>query len=210
MKIRSLTQQIYEFIVGEIRMGNMQLGQKINENELLEKLPTSRTPIREALIQLAADGILENVPRKGFFVRASSSETMVEHYKVVALLDFYALKQAIPHLTEEDYRKMGEIIDKIDEVIATQDHRGYCELSDSFHTYYYKLSGNNSLAGIIFDIRNQCLLTNYNSQGEEKLFAFLPSVNLEHRKILELAREKRLEELEATLLDHWTKATTYL
>lgn len=210
MNIRSLSQQIYDFIVEEIRLGNIQVGQKINENELLEKLPTSRTPIREALIQLASDGILENVPRKGFFVRSIDQETMLEHYRVIALLDFYALKLALPRLTERDYRKMSDILDDIDEAVANQDHQAYCELSDSFHTYYYKLSGNNSLPGIIFDIRNQCLLTTYNSQDKDKLFALLAGINLEHRQLLELARASRLEELEALIQNHWAKADTYL
>ncbi|MDR1125790.1 MAG: GntR family transcriptional regulator [Deltaproteobacteria bacterium] len=210
MNIRSLSQQIYAFIVEEIRVGNIQLGQKINENELLEKLPTSRTPIREALIQLASAGILENIPRKGFFVRQVSSETMREHYRVIALLDFYALKLAIPHLKEKDYRKMSDILDDLDAAIANQDHPAYHRLADSFHTCYYKLSGNNSLPGIIFDIRNQCLLTTYSSQDKGKLFALLRENNLEHRRMLELAKENRLEELEALLVSHWAKADTYL
>lgn len=210
MNIRSLSQQIYDFIVEEIRMGNIQLGQKINENDLLEKLPTSRTPIREALIQLASDGILENVPRKGFFVRSIDHDTMLEHYRVIAHLDFYALKLALPNMTERDFRKMEDILDDIDAAIAAQEHLEYCALSDSFHTYYYKLSGNNSLPGIIFDIRNQCLLTTYNSQDKDKLFALLANINLEHRKLLELARENRLEELETLIQNHWAKADTYL
>ena len=210
MAIRSLSQQVYDFIVDEIRTGKIRVGQKINESELMEKLPTSRTPIREALIQLASDGVLENVPRKGFFVRIMSQQVMEEYYKAVAYLDFYALKLAIPNITDRDYRKMEVIIDDIDAAIEERDLHQYIVLADQFHGYYYKLSGNGSMPGIIFGIRDECLLAVYYNQDEDKMFNLLAEVNLEHRKILELARNNALEELEPFLINHWTKVDGYL
>ncbi len=222
MKIQSLSNQIYDYIVNQIRVGNLPLGRKINENDLLDKLPTSRTPIREALIQLTADGILDCVPRKGYFVKTISQETMLEHCQVIAQLDCQAMLQALPNLREQDYRKMREIIKAIDAVILERDYREYCELSDLFHLQYYRCSGNKSLPGIIFDIRNRCLLTTYFNQDKDKLFALLADVNLEHRQILALAeacaaappagsaQAGKWAELEKLIILHWTKADTHL
>jgi DNA-binding GntR family transcriptional regulator len=205
MVIRSLSQQVYDFIVTEINIGHIQLGQKINENELMKKLPTSRTPIREALIQLAADGVLENIPRKGFFVRTISPQVVAEYYYCVAYLDFYAMKLAIPNLTDRDYRKMEVIIDDINATIEARNLPEYVPLTDQFHGYYYNMSGNGSMSSVIFGIRDKCLRATYYDQNEDALFAILAEVNQEHRMILELARENNLPALETLLIKHWTK-----
>jgi DNA-binding GntR family transcriptional regulator len=205
MTIRSLAQQVYDFIVNEISTGSIQLGQKINEGELMQKLPISRTPIREALIQLASDGILENIPRKGFFVRSLNPLILLEYYRAVACLDVYAIKLAIPHMADRDFRKMEVIIDDIDVAIEKRDINAYKKLSDQFHDYYYRLSGSSSLSTIIFGIRDQCLISIYYTKDQERLARMLTQVNLEHRKILELAKRNDLEGLEELIFNHWAK-----
>lgn len=205
MTLRTLPQQIYEFIVNEIRFGSLPLGQKINEAVLMERLSTSRTPLREALIQLASDGILENIPRKGFYVRNISRKTSLEYNAIVAQLDYYAMKKAIPALDSADYERMDMIIDDIAFAITSRNYHDYCVLSDKFHAYYYAKSGNDSLPDVIFDIRNQCMTTTYFSKDTDKLFELLSLVNQEHRDIVRLAREGDLEGLEQLLILHWTK-----
>lgn len=205
MNLRTLPQQIYDFIVNEIRFGSLPLGQKINEADLMERLSTSRTPLREALIQLASDGILENVPRKGFYVRNISRKTSLEYNAIVAQLDYYAIKKAIPNLDDTDYQRMGMIIDDIAFAIDSRNYHDYCLLSDKFHAYYYAKSGNESLPDVIFDIRNQCMTTTYFSKDTERLFELLATVNQEHRDILKLARQNDLDGLEQLLIFHWTK-----
>lgn len=65
-KLKSLSEQVYDYIIRQIQLGELSKGSKLSESDLIEQLSISRTPIREALIQLSADGILENVQRKGF------------------------------------------------------------------------------------------------------------------------------------------------
>ena len=76
-KIKSLSEQVYEYIVHQIKIGTLSFEEKINETDLIQQLGISRTPIREALIQLASDGILENVPRKGFYVNTKGYESVL-------------------------------------------------------------------------------------------------------------------------------------
>lgn len=204
-KIQSLSQQIYGFIVDEIRFGNLALGQKIDEGELISKLSTSRTPIREALIQLSADGILVNVPRKGFFVKDLNEKTLRDVTDIIACLDFYGLKKAIPQLQDEDYVHMYKIIDEVDSAIEERDYSKYCLLTDRFHGYYYHASGNESLPATITSIENQCVRHTYFNQDQEKLYGTLKEVNQEHRKILELAAKNDLPALEKLIFFHWTK-----
>ena len=68
--IKSLSDQVYEYVFHRIKIGKIAVGDKIDEAELIKELGISRTPIREALIQMTSDNLLENVPRKGFFVKS--------------------------------------------------------------------------------------------------------------------------------------------
>lgn len=65
--IKSLSDQVYEYVFHLIKIGKIAVGDKIDEAELIKHLGISRTPIREALIQMTSDNLLDNVPRKGFF-----------------------------------------------------------------------------------------------------------------------------------------------
>ena len=60
-----------------ILKGELQPGERLMELQLASKLGVSRTPIREALIQMTSDNLLENVPRKGFFVKTGKNASVV-------------------------------------------------------------------------------------------------------------------------------------
>lgn len=203
--LRSLTQQIYDYVADEIRFGNLEFGQKIDENELINKLQISRTPIREALIQLSAHGLLENIPRKGFFVTKVHEDTVREIYSIISCLDFFALRSAIPNLKDEDYQILDEITKKIDSAIEYKDYKAYCLLADDFHEYYHNASGNNSFQSVFDTIKALCVRHTFYTSDTERLFEVLIEVNKEHKKILELAKENNLTELEKILESHWTK-----
>ena len=65
-----------------------------------KRLNISRTPVREALIQLTAEGVLENRARKGFVIKSISEKDVGEIYAVIGVLDGYAAKSSCDHLTK--------------------------------------------------------------------------------------------------------------
>ena len=93
VKIKSVREQVYEHVVHMIRTNELDYGDKINIAELQEQLGVSRPPINEALIQLAADGILDNVPRKGFFVKQMTKQQTYEVFEIISALDIYILEK---------------------------------------------------------------------------------------------------------------------
>lgn len=204
-KVLSLPQQIYEHVANQITFGKMQFGQKIDENSLADRLAASRTPIREALIQLAADGFLDNVPRKGFFVKNVTEESMRQANSIVACLDFFACKLAQPRLCEKDYASMKLAIADMDMAIKQVDYHAYCTRSNDFHRCYYDASGNPHLAQTIDYSRNQCLRATFFGEDQEELFKLLAIANIEHQKIIELLQGGLLDDLEPLLFYHWTK-----
>ncbi len=106
MKIKSSSEQIYDYIVRQIEIGHLEPGVRLSEAELMETFNVSRTPIREALIRLSSDGIIKNDNRKGFFVKGFSRQDVLENYFIIACLDAYAASLALGRLTEEDMNKL--------------------------------------------------------------------------------------------------------
>ncbi len=65
----SLKDHVYNYISQAINEGRLKPNEKINEKMIMEDLNISRTPVREAFLELSVEGYLENVPRKGFHVK---------------------------------------------------------------------------------------------------------------------------------------------
>lgn len=110
LKIKSSSEQIYDYIVHEIEIGNYEAGKRLSETELMEIFGISRTPIREALIRLVADGIIDNTSRKGFFVKHLDKKDVWENYFITACLDSYAAVLALDTITDDDLEKMETIL----------------------------------------------------------------------------------------------------
>lgn len=206
-KIKSLSEQVYDYIIRQIQLGELSEGSKLAEAELTEQLNISRTPIREALIQLSADGVLENVQRKGFFVKTRTWKEIVESYNILARLDAYAAELAINILTEQDLNKMETLANHIDFAISQKDYNLYTDEQEAFHDVYLEICGNSHLIDMIHRLQKQYIRP-VNSKDTESLFNLLSDINKDHYKILELFRAKDLQKLQNCIIAHWSRAAT--
>jgi DNA-binding GntR family transcriptional regulator len=92
--------------------GRLKAGERINEISLSEKLGISRTPLREALRGLVAEGAFINIPRRGFFVCEMTSEEVLSIYPIRAYLDPEALRlSGIP--SADRFKKLEAINEKL-------------------------------------------------------------------------------------------------
>ena len=98
----SLKDHVYRYISDCINTGSLNPGDKINEAQVSETLNISRTPIREALVQLASDGYLDSLPRKGFRVKALDTTKVQQFYEIIGALDGRAAALCVPYITKED------------------------------------------------------------------------------------------------------------
>jgi DNA-binding GntR family transcriptional regulator len=93
-----LRDQVYRLIRDDMKAGALQPGQRIVEGELAERYKVSRTPIREALFQLARDGLLSTGPERGYMIALDSPQSTAFRHEVRGLLDpklaFHAAKEA--------------------------------------------------------------------------------------------------------------------
>ncbi len=204
MPAANTRENVEEIILQKIRSKEYNQDTIILESELCDLLNVSRTPVREALIHLCATGLLVKLPRKGYHLRKFDFETKIETYYVISLLDAHGAVLAIPRLSEEDYCKMSEYIDLVDVDIKYRKYDRYNVHQEAFHQVYIDKCENKTLARQLRLIKASVPTYLYYSKDTDKLFEVLKKVNDEHRKILELLRHKKADEVKDFLINvHW-------
>ena len=204
MAYQSLKDHVYNYIVEQINNGNLLPGKKVNENHIIESLSVSRTPVREALIQLTSEGLLENIPRKGFVIKELTKEEAKETYFIIGALDGLAASLASPFLTEKDIKEMEFYIQSIDLAINTENYRMYDKMQEAFHGVYHNLCPNKSLVGLLLQLEKKFLKNLGENDSSDKVKEMLCQLNNEHRTILEFFKKGNIAELERFLKEvHW-------
>lgn len=203
-KIKSLSDQVYEFVLHQIKTGKISFGDKINEADLINQLGISRTPIREALIQMSADNVLENVPRKGFFVKEINRSEMMDIYDVVGVLEAHVIEQTIPLMDSSRLSRLETALEKLDLAIVKRDYSMYYDWQEEFHNIYREICPNRVLVETIEGLLKKVMRATYFSKDEEEIFAILSKVNAEHTQLLEAIKEKDIEKAKKCLYFHWS------
>ncbi|WP_314060732.1 GntR family transcriptional regulator [uncultured Vagococcus sp.] len=204
-EVISQKQHIYNFISREISHGNLEYNSRLTEQYITDKLKISRTPVREGLFQLAADGILEHTPRKGFRIKKLTQEEVVEIYEIIGVLDGKAAALALPKLAEEDFANMQYLIDAMNSAIKNELYTKYNELQLEFHQVYTNKCGNQSLIQGLEKYKHAFLGITYKNIPAAAIQATLYETNQEHQEILALFKAKEVMKLRLFIEDlHWS------
>ncbi len=107
--MRQAAEHAADAIRESILAGRIPAGARIAELDLARQLSVSRTPIREALSRLAAEGLVELSPNRGARVSSWTPEELREIFEVRLRLEPYAVRQAVPLLSEADLAELGEL-----------------------------------------------------------------------------------------------------
>ncbi|ALC80275.1 MULTISPECIES: GntR family transcriptional regulator [Bacillus] len=200
---QSLKDHVYDYIATEIQNGTLLPNHKINEVELSKKLEVSRTPVREALIQLASENYLEYLPRRGFIVKELDTKKKLDVFKVVSVLDALAATLSLEQITENDIKEMEEYTNKIDIAISEKNYSDYQKYQKEFHNVYLKKCNNSTLTDILASLQNSFVRQVYSSDDEGKLFSVSKQMNEDHREIIMHFKKQDGNQLEHLIKKHW-------
>jgi DNA-binding GntR family transcriptional regulator len=185
---QSLTSAVAEKLRDQIIRGEIAEGTQLRQDAIATQYQVSRIPVREALRQLDAEGLIAIVPNRGAVVPALSPDDIEELFSIRALLEPEVLKRSIPHLTEEDLSEAEAILRTYVSELRRDDHvSGWGRLNWQFHSILY------SRANLP---RSMAIIRNVNNSGERytRLQLYLTHgmkrANEEHHRILELCRQR--------------------
>lgn len=187
-----LREKIFE---GELPAGSDHL-----ESELATLLNMSRTPVREAVLMLESQGLLELRPRKGVRILPLSPEDMTEVYEVLTELESLAAERAArAGHSETDLRQLAQAIDDMDAAIGRSDLDAWAEADDRFHRELVRLGGNSRVCAIVHMMSDQVR----RARSTTLFMRPLPvKSNIDHRKVYQAIRDGDGETARITHRDH--------
>jgi DNA-binding GntR family transcriptional regulator len=117
--------------------GELREGEPVRQEALSERLQVSRVPVREALVQLEAEGLLTYTPHRGAVVARLSLEEIRELYELRALLEVDVFRRAIPRMTDLDIARAKRVLDSFELAFADDDVGQWGTLNWEFHAALY-------------------------------------------------------------------------
>jgi DNA-binding GntR family transcriptional regulator len=131
---------------GLILDGELKPGDKIPERQLCERFGVSRTPLREALKVLAAEGLIELLPQRGAIVAEISEDEITELFPIMAALEALAGELACEHATDADIARVEALHVQMMKAYRAGHESSYLKLNRLVHEAFFAIAGNETLA----------------------------------------------------------------
>jgi DNA-binding GntR family transcriptional regulator len=194
----TLSDQIYDYLRGEILTGRVLPGERLDLGELVERLKVSKMPVKEAIGRLATEGLLDVQAQRGTFVSRVDPRDLAETFAVRRALEMLAGELAAEHVTKADLEKLRGLIAAMEK---STDVARHLELNFEFHGLIVALSGNRKLAETYHRLRVpiQVAAIHYRSENWMERIA---QEQKEHRAIVRALEQKDAEATSRAIGEH--------
>ena len=202
LQTRSLREQVYEYLRDEMTRGGMQPGNFLDLNDLAQRLGISRTPLREALLQLESQGFVTVLPRRGFRLNPLTLDDIRHYYEIIGALESATLKNFGNALGPEDITRMRLLDAAMGKAVAAGNFDSYYELNLTFHDIYLGRSDNQRLLAQVRLLKQRL----YDWPRREGMVKSWEEHSVgEHESFIQLLEQGRIQEAAAYLQDvHWS------
>ena len=203
------TPALWESVAGRMReailAGELEPGSKLIETELAERFGTSRGPVREAIRELAREGLVTELPRRGTLVSTLTAADLAEVYAVRQALEVAASAVVIARAHDEDLRTVEEHLDALESPPPGAGYLDQAVHDLAFHRSIVALAGNGRMAAMYEQMLQQTMLLLRIAVQEN------PSLRTDlrraaHRDILRALRERDGAAARAALENHYRYA----
>lgn len=207
-----MRERAYAHIQQKIASGELKPDTPVSEQILAQELGMSRTPIREAIGQLAAEGLLEQTPNRGTLVVQLTRQDIIDLYELREALEVYsARKAARSTLRPMDLKRWQDIVDEIlvlkqeleqsgkPALDAEQMHR-FVASDLSFHTLLMRLAVNHRMLKVVNDTRLLIRIFSLSRSGYDA--AMLEQIHHQHSAIIQAISQHNADVATKLLADH--------
>lgn len=152
---QSTAQRIEQGLVEEISAGQLEPGERLDETRLAERFGASRTPVREALSRLTAQGVLVQGEKRGVFVAEYSREELSQIFEAMHEIEAACARIASQRLNFLSKTEIEMAQNKCLEAARAGDRLGYLHANEAFHLAIYRATGNPYMAEIASEFRRR-------------------------------------------------------
>lgn len=182
LRTRSLANVVQAEIERMIIDGELKPNERVNENGLSQHLGVSRGPIREACSALAAMGLIEIIPNRGFFIRALSNDEAQDLSEARAGVFGCMAMMLAERVTDAQISTLRALLRRMDEIVELGDVHVYYPVNLEFHRQIGQMAGNNRLHQIYQSFVRELHIQRYRALASQDV---LKISNSEHREIVD-------------------------
>ncbi len=193
MQISDKTDSTYDEIFKDIIRNVYDQSSILTEKALIEKYNVSRSPVREALLTLCNDGILQSVPRVGYRLVPLNLKSLLDAGMLRMIIEKAAMDIYFPRLTEEQIAHIEELYQKGLSIEKEKDAYTHWALNKQFHLALASLSGNTYFTKVLNQIMKQCFRGASQYYGDSWEFNLHREDMRWHRKLIDALKAKDKE-----------------
>jgi len=194
-----LSKKVYRILKKEIIKGSFKPGDKVLEGKIADQMGISRTPVREAICVLAAEGFVILSPNQGVVVRSVSAENIREVLQIHSVLEGLAARLSCEVINEEDLKELENCVNKMEKLANKKDSSTYSEVDLKFHELIVNICRNKRLIQMRKNISDQAQRYRISSLSIPRR---LKESLKEHQKILEAFKTKDPKKADSTSQKH--------
>ena len=150
-----LRTQVYEYLRNELKAESLSPGMFVSMNQLMKNLAISRTPLRDALLQLQTEGFVTFLPQRGIRINRLSRQEIEFMYEMLGALDSRILLATFDKLGVVEIEQMKEINQEMHTKMSEDQFYQYWDLNTAFHHVYLDLSSNHLILNQLNIIRQR-------------------------------------------------------
>ncbi len=202
---KTICESIYVYLKDSIIGNEFEPNRKINEGAIADMFQVSRTPVREALVRLAAEGFVEISSHRGSMVKNVSYKELKEIFQVIGTLDSLATGLIVNHIDYDGLAKFEEMTNKMERHFKGNDIGKFIDADYAIHDWLWAYLGDTNdflqkeLRVCILRIKMCC-------SSPDIVLIDLETIKRsmeKHKRIAEAFRAKNKEKLKIIILEHW-------
>ena len=201
---KTLSEQTYLELSKMIMTNKFSPGEKLTEEQVAIQLGVSRTTVKKAFTTLVNEGILEDIPRKGVYLKKHTKEEILEVFDLREVTAGLSARYAALNMTRRDLNLLEAIYQRMEIASVETDYKAYAQCDLELHEAVVAFSGATILPGIIssFNLR----LKSFNFSGVRN-----PAETIEeHRGIIDSLASGNPDDAEMSMKVHIRKAKEFL
>lgn len=179
----TIAEELRERLADDIVFGRLAPGMRLDEQTLADRFGVSRTPVREALKQLAVSGLAESRPRKGMVVAEVTPDRLVLMFEALAELEASCARYAATRMTDDERRYLADVHNMAMLAVEKRDADHYAKLNVEFHAVIMRGCHNTFLSEPAFTLRARALAfrrAQFRNSADRVEHSFA-----EHRRVLD-------------------------
>ncbi len=195
----SLMKLAYKKLRDAILANQLISGEIYTEKELADQLKVSRTPVREALRELSAEGLIESIPGRGIEIKFFTERDLMEIYEIRKALEVATVEKIASNPKGNDLTILKKFLKEERRALAEARYREFINIGRSFHFELCMIGGNRRMAGILDGAWNMIQIA-----GELAVSASTrgKAITEEHQQIFDHLCKGEIAEVKQAMIHH--------